>query len=130
MKESDLRIVPGQRIGSFILGASPDAVLPTERGSETGIAEHAMRMQVRVQLEAGRLVDVSTGNARFATDEGFRPGGDYAPVEAAWGPPPHRHDLEGGVMFDFKAAWPARGVDALVKDGKILHMGVFPAEHE
>ncbi len=117
-------IVPGMRIGNFVLGLRVGELIPED--SEATIAEYAIRHEVLVGLEAGRLVDLSTGSHRFATAEGFKPGGAFADVVAAWGEPPERRDVEGGGLFDFKAAWPGRGVDVAVKDGRILYIGVFP----
>lgn len=115
-------IVPGERIGNFLLGRRCSELIPA--GGAT-IAEYSMRFDVRIELEKDVLVDLSTHSSKFATAEGIRAGSEFADAVAAWGEPAERRALEGGQMFDFKAAWPERGVDCVVKDGKILHLGVF-----
>ncbi|MBM3462971.1 MAG: hypothetical protein FJX76_12790 [Armatimonadetes bacterium] len=111
-------IVAGERIGNFVLGRRAADLV-----KNANIAEYAMRYEVRVELEGDLLVEASTSSPRFATPEGFKVGGDFSEVENAYGPPPERMALEGSEIF--KAAYPDRGIDFLVQDGKVAHVGVF-----
>jgi hypothetical protein len=121
-KEEGL-IVPGEAIGNFRLGCEPHELIPADR--EGTIADYSLRFNVRVELEKNVLVDLSTGSERYQTAEGIRVGTPFADVVAALGEPPERRELDGEGMFDFKAAYPERGIDFLVYLDKVLHIGVF-----
>jgi hypothetical protein len=115
---ADKAIVPGERIAGFVLG---------ERVKDA-VADMAAHFDIRVQVHKDVIVDLSTGAGKYATAEGFKVGGSFSDVEAAWGEAPDKNTLEGEGMFDFKASWPDRGIDFAVLAGKIVHVGVFRPE--
>jgi hypothetical protein len=126
-KWGDDLIVPGERIGGFILGKQPSEFLPDD--SEATIADWSGRESVGVEIsEEHGLVDATTGNVRFHTAEGFKVGSALDDLIAAWGEPDDRNALDNMEYFDFKAAWTRRGVDVAVKDGKVIYIGVFKSE--
>jgi hypothetical protein len=118
-------IVAGERIGTFVLEKSVEELLPPGHSAK-GLAELAMRHQVRIQLERNRLTEVSTSSPRFMTCEGFKVGGEFSAVVAAWGEPEDTHALDDRTLFDCKASYLTRGIDFVVKGDGILHIGVFP----
>jgi hypothetical protein len=115
--------VAGERIGGFVLGKAIAELLP----ASAGLAEVAQKYDIQVELDGPRIAELATGSPRYHTADDVKVGSAYDQVEAAWGPPAERNDLEGGGLFDFKASWPARGIDCAVKDGKLIYIGVFPA---
>lgn len=118
-------IVPGASIGSFRLGVYGHELLP--ENSESSIGEYSIRFNVRVGLEAGRIVELSTSSDRYATTEGIKVGTPFAEVEKAYGPAPERREAEG--LFDFIATWPERGIDFAVRGDSVIHIGVFRPPH-
>lgn len=119
-------IVPGTSIGNFVLGRTAAELLGPD--AKASLAEYSIRCNVRIQLEKGRIVDLSTSSGRFETAEGFKVGSPFADMVAAWGEPPEVASVEGEGRFEFKAAWPDRGVDVAVHEGNIVHIGVFPID--
>lgn len=121
---ADSLIVPGERIGGFLLGKQPAEFLPSE--SEGSLADWTGRAAVAVEIDPRRgVVDATTGDGRYRTAEGFKVGTDFSDIVQAWGEPTERRDVQGEGYFDFKATYASRGVDFAVKDGAVLYVGVF-----
>lgn len=126
-KWGDDAAVPGERMGGFLLGKRPEEFLPAD--SQATLSDWSGRCGVAVEMDAVRgLVDVTTGEMRFKTPEGFGVGTGIAEVIATWGPPDDEQPLEGGGLFDVVLSWRARGAGVAAKDGKVLLLSVFPAE--
>ena len=126
-KWGDDLVVPGIRLGGFMLLQQPAAFLPAD--SEATLSDWSGRCSVAVELDETRgLVDVTTGDARYRTTEGFQVGAEVSVVIAAWGPPDREQPLVGEGYFDAALAWSQRGVGVAVKDEKVLFMSVFPPE--
>lgn len=122
-------IVPGERIGGFVLGKQPTDMLP--EGSSASLADWSGRHNVGVEIDEDEgLVDATTGDPRFRTREGFGVGTDWPSIVAAWGEPAQRRALEGGEYFDFKVRYPTRGIDFAIKSDKVLYVGVNPPDPE
>jgi len=121
-------IVPGERMGNFVLGKYGHELLP--EGSPASLGEYALRYNVRVELEAGRVTELSTSSERFETAEGLKVGVDFADVEAKWGAADDRLEVQGEGMLDFIARYSRRGADFAVRGGKVVHLGVFSADPE
>ena len=94
------------------------------------MAEVSQKYDIQVELDGARIAELATGSPQYETPDGFKIGTPFDDVVAAWGAPPQQRELEGGGLFDFKAAWPARGIDCAVKGGKLVYIGVFPPETE
>lgn len=124
----DELIVPGERVGGFILRKQPAEFLP--QGSSATVADWSGRYNVGIELsETHGVLDISTANPRFHTTEGFKVGGDWNAVVTAWGKPDDVNAMEGTQFFDYKASYRKRGIDFAIKDDKILYIGVFPPEN-
>ena len=119
--------VPGQRMGGFILRKQPSDFLPAD--SQATLSDWSGRCGVSVETDGVRgLVDVTTGETRFTTEEGFGVGTAVSDIVAAWGPPDQEQALEGEGYFDLTMSWTRRGAGVAVKDGRVLFLSVFPAE--
>lgn len=120
-------IVPGQRIGGFILGRTAAEILP--EGSSATIADWSSRYNVGVELSPQtRLTDLSTGHGKYHTEEGFKVGTEWNTVTGTWGEPSEIYPVEGDGMFDFRATYGDRGIDFAVNEGRVLYIGVFAVE--
>ena len=118
-------VVPGERIGGFLLGQRPVDFLPTD--SNATLSDWSISTGVAVELDSeGRLVDATTGEANYHTEEGFTAGTEVTAIIDVWGAPDETRELGADGYFEAMVAWRARGAGLAVKEGRVLYLSVFP----
>jgi hypothetical protein len=114
---NEVLIVPGVRVGNFVLGRD---TLASVLGSDTPEARHRFAEQGLVfQFEQGKqLRGIMVSSPRFRTRHGFRVGSKASAIEEQLGTPVTREVREVHGKFELPVlAYP--GITFLLSDGSV-----------